>query len=66
MNQKSPDEAPLNPWEWPKRLWSRIHIDHLGPIEGDMTLVVVDAHSKWNELKRYLFPQPHQYRQELF
>ena len=23
VNQKTPDEAPLNPWEWPKRPWSR-------------------------------------------
>ena len=49
MNQKSPDEAPLNPWEWPKRSWSRIHIDHLEPMEGKMILVVIDAHSKWIE-----------------
>ncbi len=49
MNQKSPAEAPLHPWEWPKRPWSRIHIDHLGPVEGKMVLVVVDAHSKWIE-----------------
>ena len=49
VNQKSPAEAPLNPWEWPKRPWSRIHIDHLGPIEGKMILVVIDARSKWIE-----------------
>lgn len=49
MNQKSPAEAPLHPWEWPKRPWSRIHIDHLGPVEGKMVLVVVHAHSKWIE-----------------
>ena len=49
MNQKSPDEAPLNPWEWPIRPWSRIHIDHLGPIEGKMILIVIDAHSEWIE-----------------
>ena len=49
MNQKSPDKAPLNPWEWPIRPWSRIHIDHLGPIEGKMILIVIDAHSEWIE-----------------
>ena len=49
MNQKSPAEAPLNPLEWPKRPRSRFHIDHLGPIEGEMILVVIDAHSKWIE-----------------
>ena len=49
LNQKVPARAPLNPWEWPKRPWSRIHIDHLGPYEGKMLLVVIDAHSKWIE-----------------
>ena len=49
VNQKSPEEAPLNTWEWPKRPWSRAHIDHLGPMERKMILVVIDAHSKWIE-----------------
>ena len=48
-NQRVPEKAPLHTWEWPKRPWSRIHIDHLGPFEGKTILVVVDAHSKWLE-----------------
>ena len=49
INQKSPSLAPLHTWEWPKRPWSRIHIDHAGPFQGKTILVVVDAHSKWIE-----------------
>ena len=39
----------MHPWEWPKRPWARIHIDHLGPFQGKTILVVVDAYSKWIE-----------------
>ena len=49
-NQKSPAAAPLHPWDWPKRPWARIHIDHAGPFMGKIFLVVVDAHSKWLEV----------------
>ena len=46
-----PATAPIQPWEFPKRPWSRIHIDFAGPFQGHMFLVVVDAHSKWLEVK---------------
>lgn len=49
LNQKSPTTAPLHPWEWPKKPWSRVHVDHLGPFQGKTILIVVDAHSKWIE-----------------
>ena len=49
-HQKSPAQAPLHPWDWPDRPWSRIHIDHAGPFLGKTFLVVVDAHSKWLEV----------------
>ena len=42
INQASPPVAPLHPWQWPSRPWSRLHIDYAGLI-----LLVVDAHSKW-------------------
>ena len=50
MNRKTPELAPLHPWEWPKRPWARIHIDHAGPFQGKLFLLVVDAHSKWMEV----------------
>ena len=50
-NQKAPTAAPMHPWEWPARPWTRIHIDYAGPFLGKMFLVVVDAHSKWLEVE---------------
>lgn len=46
-----PPVTPIQPWEWPERPWSRIHIDYAGPLFGHMFLVIVDAHSKWMEVK---------------
>ena len=46
-----PAVAPIQPWEWPERPWSRLHVDYAGPLLGHMFLVVVDAHSKWMEVK---------------
>ena len=50
-SQSLPTVAPIQPWEWPERPWSRLHIDYAGPLLGHMFLVVVDAHSKWMEVK---------------
>ncbi len=46
-----PTPAPIQPWEWPEKSWARIHVDYAGPLEGHMFLVVIDAHSKWMEVK---------------
>ncbi|KAG8173614.1 hypothetical protein JTE90_006537 [Oedothorax gibbosus] len=37
----------LPPWPTAARVWSRIHIDYAGLVEGLMILVAQDAHSKW-------------------
>lgn len=42
-----PGRAELHPWEWPRRPWSRVHIDYAGPVNGKMLLVIIDAYSKW-------------------
>ena len=47
----SPAQAPLHPWEFPKRPWEQLHADFAGPFQGKMFLVVVDAYSKWLEIK---------------
>ena len=52
LNQKTPAQVPLHPWSWPTRPWSRLHIDHAGPFLGHLFLIIVDAHSKWLEVKR--------------
>ncbi|XP_018396143.1 PREDICTED: uncharacterized protein K02A2.6-like [Cyphomyrmex costatus] len=38
-------------WEYPKGPWERIHIDYAGPVAGAMLLIVVDAYSKWVEVR---------------
>ena len=35
------------------RLWSRIHIDFAGPLDGFYYLITVDSFSKWPEIFRY-------------
>lgn len=46
---KTVPEASLHTWPWPTRPWSRIHLDFAGPIQNQMILVIIDAHSKWIE-----------------
>ena len=38
------------PWPTPNCAWERTHIDFVGPLEGLMFLIVVDAFSKWPEV----------------
>lgn len=45
--KNNPPEAPIHPWEYPCKPWSRVHIDFAGPFLGHMYLVMVDAYSKW-------------------
>ena len=50
QTQKNPATAPLHPWEWPAQPWQCLHIDFPGPLDGNMFLIVVFAHSKWPEV----------------
>ena len=50
-HRPNPPRAMLHPWEWPKRPWARLHIDHAGPFQGKLFLIVVDAHSKWIQVQ---------------
>ena len=43
-------KQPLKPSEWPAHTWNRLHMDFAGPIDDQMILVVVDAHTKWPEI----------------
>lgn len=45
----SPPRASLSPWPYPKHPFHRVHLDFLGPLNGRMFLVIVDAYSKWIE-----------------
>ena len=51
IHQHAPAVAPLHPWEWPQRPWSRVHVDYAGPFLGKMFLILIDAHSKWMEVE---------------
>ena len=42
--------APIQPWEFPK-LWSCVHIDYAGLFQGHVFFVVVDAFSKWMNMR---------------
>ena len=46
-SRPSPPAAPLHPWEWPSKPWSRLHLDFAGPFLGHSYLILVDAYSKW-------------------
>lgn len=47
----SPAKAPLHHWDTPINNWDRIHIDYAGPFQGFYYLLVVDAKSRWVEIK---------------
>ena len=47
--QKLPPKAPIQPWEWLEKPWTRLDIDHAGPVLGKTLLIIVDAYSKWIE-----------------
>ena len=49
--KQAPAVAPLHPWIWPSRPWTRVHVDFAGPVFGSSFLIVVDAHSKWPEVQ---------------
>ena len=41
----------LHVWDWPDAPNERLHRDFLGPIEGQMYMVILDAHSKWVDIR---------------
>ena len=47
VSRSAPPSAPLQPWSWPDKPWSRLHLDYADPLENKMFLIVIDAYSKW-------------------
>ncbi|XP_024868818.1 uncharacterized protein K02A2.6-like [Temnothorax curvispinosus] len=47
----APPQFHSHHWEYPRGPWERIHIDYAGPVTGVMLLIIVDAYSKWIEVK---------------
>ena len=44
---QEPQVSPQHPWEWPRKPWSCVHADYVGPFLGHMFLIMIDAYSKW-------------------
>ena len=34
--RKMPPKSPIQTWEWPENPWTRIHVDRVGPIQGNL------------------------------
>ncbi|XP_015282931.1 PREDICTED: rho guanine nucleotide exchange factor 4-like [Gekko japonicus] len=49
-----PSRAPARAWESSHRPWSRLHLDFVGPFQGQLFFILVDEYSKWLEV----FPVP--------
>lgn len=49
-NLPNDKKSPIVPWKVAKHPYERIHIDFLGPLNGKMYLVILDAFSKWPEV----------------
>lgn len=49
--QKSPPKAPIPTWDRPQTAWNTVHVDFAGPLLGRTYLVVVDAYTKWVEVR---------------
>ena len=48
---KTPPEVQLQSWNVTETPWERIHIDHAGPFQGNMFLIVIDSKTKWLEVE---------------
>lgn len=51
LHQKAPPKATSPTWDRPTVPWDTIHLDFAGPVDGQVYLVVVDAYSKWLEVR---------------
>ncbi|XP_053698952.1 uncharacterized protein K02A2.6-like [Sabethes cyaneus] len=49
--RKNPPRISSHCWERPSEPFERIHVDYAGPFLGLNFLVIVDAHTKWPEVK---------------
>ncbi|UYV69874.1 K02A2.6-like [Cordylochernes scorpioides] len=49
--QSNPPKAPVHHWDPPSTNWERIHLDYAGPFQGYYYLVLIDAKSRWAEIK---------------
>ncbi|XP_064470141.1 uncharacterized protein K02A2.6-like [Ornithodoros turicata] len=52
VDRRSLPRAPPPLWTRPTEPWKTIHIDFAGPVDGRTYLLVVDAYTKWLEVRR--------------
>ena len=50
-NASNPPRATLHVWKWPDGPNRRLHADFLGPLSGRMYIIIIDAFSKWVDVK---------------
>ncbi|XP_015114936.1 uncharacterized protein K02A2.6-like [Diachasma alloeum] len=50
-NGNKPPRNPLTVWKWPEGPQFRIQADFAGPINGKMFIIIVDAYSKWIDVR---------------
>ena len=48
---KTPQEVKLQSWNVTETPWEQIYIDHAGPFQGNMFLIVIDSKTKWLKIK---------------
>ncbi|XP_015112270.1 uncharacterized protein K02A2.6-like [Diachasma alloeum] len=46
-----PPRNPLTVWKWPEGPQFKVHADFAGPLNGKMFIVIVDAYSKWIDVR---------------
>jgi len=46
-NSNNPPKSVLHSWPWPEGPSKRVHLDFLGPVDGRMFVILIDAYSKW-------------------
>ncbi|UYV69320.1 hypothetical protein LAZ67_6003241 [Cordylochernes scorpioides] len=49
--QNNPPKAPVHHWDPPTTNWERIHLDYAEHFQGYYYLVLIDAKSRWAEIK---------------
>jgi len=51
---ENPPRSTLHSWPYPDGPSQRVHLDFLGPVNGKMFIVIIDAFSKWIFVKYML------------
>lgn len=50
-NQKQPSRIDTHTWEVPVSNFERVHMDYAGPVHGYNIFILIDAKSKWPEVR---------------